>query len=760
MKRTFLAITFVLLYTISFSQIKVGTWRDHFSFESIISAYQMSDGQVVASSANGLMYIDTDGGLSKLTKANGLYDVGISATEFFKDLNIIILGYDNGNIDIVTEDNIYNLSDIKRKNISGDKKIYSFTRSGNFAYASCGFGIVKIDVVNAEIVDTYYIGNNAKYVKVNKVAILNDSIFAATDEGIYKANLNDFLSDYNNWTTENITKYTIFKDVVLGGSNLFFLAKDSSSSQTVLLKRSSTLEVINPTLNENAKLFGLNNLYVTSYRNIYVYNFSGTLLQSINKLADNSDIRPEYIDVKNNGELIVSDYYSGVYIQNGNNFNNYILQGVAFNQAKKVVAKNNFIVITRGGFSGTGTNLWQTATVNIYKNQQWTYFYEIGNNDFYSIVLDPNKEGHYYIGSWGYGVFEYQDDKLLNKYDYTNSPLESVIANAPYLRISAMQLDDENNLWIFNRAKNNPLNILKPDGTWVSYSLNGLISDEFTRDMQLTENSMLWATAKGRGFIILDYNNTIDNTGDDIQRVYYPYDEEGERIGSDVLCFEEDNIGNIWFGTDDGVGAIYSPRNFNDANFTASRIKITAELGDSLTTNYLLKGEKILSMAIDGGNRKWFGTESSGIYLLNSSGSVQLLHFDADNSPLPSNKIISIAIEPTSGEVFIITAKGVVSYRGDATIADNKFKNVYVFPNPVRPDYTGNITITGLAANVNVKITDIAGNLVYETTANGGQATWNGNNLDGIRAATGVYLVFCSNDDASETFVTKLLFIN
>ena len=183
-------------------------------------------------------------------------------------------------------------------------------------------------------------------------------------------------------------------------------------------------------------------------------------------------------------------------------------------------------------------------------------------------------------------------------------------------------------------------------------------------------------------------------------------------------------------------------------------------MNDSLVTNYLLAEQQVQCIAIDGGNRKWFGTANSGAYLMNETGTKELLHFTVENSPLPSDNILSISVEPKSGEVFFVTAKGVVSYRGDATEAGNSFGEVYVFPNPVRPDYQGVVTIAGLAADVNVKITDIAGNIVYETTANGGQATWDGNNFSGRRVATGIYLVFCSNDDGSETFVTKLLFVN
>lgn len=761
MLRYIFILNFIALSIVGNSQIAVGAWRDHFSFEKMISVYEMNDGRIVSAAQNGLIYIETDGNVSKLTKANGLYDVGISSTEFFEDLNTVVLGYENGNIDIVNDNGVRNISDIKRKNISGDKNIYAITKSGNFAYLSCGFGIVKIDAENAEVIDTYYIGEDASFVQVFKVAELGDTIYAATSAGLLAANKNTFLADYNNWNEIATNQYKSFKDIFVANNELFFIAKNDIG-EVVLIKRETdgSWEKLASMLSSSARIFGKDKLYIPNYNKILVFNFYGNLEYKINALGDFSDISPNFVFINDNDELIVADNTNGIYAQQGDYFENYYFPGVYNNEAIQVNACDNFIAVTRGGFSGTGANLWNKATINIFSNQQWTTVKNENANDYYTILQDPNITGHYFIGSWGYGLFEYQNDQLLNTYDYTNSPLETIISNSPYVRISGMDFDKDKNLWIINQATNNPINILKTDGTWVSNSLNNLISNKETGDLKILQNNILWAIIKEQGFLALDFNNTVDNTSDDIKKVFYPYDEYGESIGAEVLCFKEDNDGAIWFGTDEGVGVIYSPQNFNDPNFYASRIKITANLNDSLTTNYLLKSEKILSIEIDGGNRKWFGTENSGVYLMNSSGTVELLHFNTENSPLPSNKIISISVEPKTGEVFFVTAKGVVSYRADAIDADNVFENVYVFPNPVRPDYTGVITITGLAANVNVKITDVAANIVYETTANGGQATWDGNNFDGRRAATGIYLIFCSNDDGTETFVSKLLFVN
>ena len=209
-------------------------------------------------------------------------------------------------------------------------------------------------------------------------------------------------------------------------------------------------------------------------------------------------------------------------------------------------------------------------------------------------------------------------------------------------------------------------------------------------------------------------------------------------------------------GTDLGIVIYSNPeRVFDDNNFHAERIILT--VGD--VTQYLLNTEIVTAIAVDGANQKWLGTQNSGVYLVSDNGTKEIYHFTAENSPLLSDKIYGIGINHESGEVFFATDKGLISYRGSATMGSDEFRDVYVYPNPVRENYAGKITVRGLVSDVNVKITDISGNLVYETQADGGQATWNGKDFSGRRPSTGVYLVFCTNEDGSKTFITKFLFI-
>ncbi len=753
-------ITFLLsifLSTVLYSQIPVDTWRDHYSFINVLGAWEINSDSYVLASENGLCYFDNDFNYQKLTKTNGLSDVGISAVEYDLSKDILIVAYQNGNIDIVSDQQILNIADIKRKSISGNKKINSITVEGDYAYLSCSFGIIKIDIVNAEIVDTYYIGAEASYVNVYKTVILEDSIFAATDLGLYAADIDNVLADFNNWQILN-TPYPSFYDLTIFNNSLYAIVAESSAFRCVKKTENSWIIVKKYDINSQSRLFSYNNLFIATGYYIFELSKEGTLIQTISKYSDEIAARPQFVSITENGKLLIGDSYFGLVINDEEEFSFFNPDGTYSNEIFKVSSFNNYTVVTRGGFNSAGVNLWRHAYVNYFSENQWNYYVKDDCRDLNCILRDESNPAHFYIGSWGYGLLEFLDGEVINHYKEGNSPLVPIIAG-PYIRISGLDFDDDKNVWMINRAILNPVNVLKPDGNWVSLQINE-ISDQVTGPLIHTDENLIFAVLPNKGLMILDYNNTLENQNDDIAKAFYPRDEEGSTIGSEIFCIAEDKKGDIWFGTNEGVGVFYDTQNFTDPAFTATRIKITAELNDSLVTDYLLKKQSVLCVAIDGGNRKWFGTESAGAFLINETGTEELLHFDTENSPLPSNKIYSIAVDNLTGEVFFATDNGLVSYRGDATEANDEFQNVYVFPNPVRPDYTGLITVTGLIYQTNVKITDIAGNIVYETTSEGGQATWDGNNFDGKRVQTGVYIVFCSNDDGSKTHITKLLFIN
>jgi len=265
-----------------------------------------------------------------------------------------------------------------------------------------------------------------------------------------------------------------------------------------------------------------------------------------------------------------------------------------------------------------------------------------------------------------------------------------------------------------------------------------------------------WMQLRDHALLVFNDNNTLDNTADDQVRKITNAAGNGNLPGNSVASFTVDKEGQLWIGSDEGVAVIYSPENvFSGENFDAQKVMIEEEG----YLHPLLETEAVTAITVNGNNEKWIGTDKSGVFLMSADGSKEIYHFTEENSPLLSNSITSIRVA-SDGEVFFGTANGIVSYKDASQPPAAELDSVYVYPNPVRETYTGPIAITNLVSESNVKITDVSGNLVWETEAAGGRVVWDGKDLDGFRVKTGVYLVFITNSDGSKKSVTKLLFID
>jgi len=749
-----------------FSQIAIGEWRDHFSFREI-NFITESDDEIIAANENGLFFINKDDKTKdKLTKANGLSDVGVSTINYYNNKKMLLVGYDNGNIDIIIDNKIRNIPDIKNKNISASKEISKVLFIDDFAYLACGFGIVKLEINNFEIIETYYIGDESTLIQVFDIILYNNNFYAATEKGIYKAEINNpNLIDFNNWQQiEEIPNHNgkFISIADFNGTLVTCFQKVTNNKKNIYIYENNLWQLFKENQNSTTTLFtNSDKLILTTENKISIFNENLLNVRNIEDFGNREmNVNITFIDSQNT--LWVGDKYSGLIKENEDyTYNANYINGPRNIEAYKIKSKKGKTIATMGGFNPkTGENRWNDAVVYNFSENYWKNYVNPDARDYYAISFNKNDENNYFIGSWGDGVVEYQKDSIVNIYNTTNSTLESVIENPRYVRVSSLYNDNDDNLWVSLYKTEHVLHVLKADKTWQTFDFNNIIQKEKTYNLISSNDNNIWLTLGASGLFVLDYNGTIENTSDDVYRKFYPKNEDGESLGQEVKIITEDLDNNIWLGTNEGVGIIYNPSEFNESNFYVNRIKISAELNDTIITNYLFNGKTINAIEVDAANRKWFGTENSGAYLMSENGTTEILHFTEKNSPLPSNKILSMAIDEITGEVFFLTDKGIVGYRAEATATSPEFEDVYVYPNPVRETYKGIITITGLVENSNIKITDIAGNIVYQTDALGGQATWDGNNFSGQRVQTGVYLIFCANQDGTKTHVTKLLFIN
>ncbi|MFP4025010.1 MAG: T9SS type A sorting domain-containing protein [Thiohalospira sp.] len=752
----------LLILSIAFSanaQIGVGEWREHLPFSFAKNVCESSS-KIFMATEQGVMAFDKKSKhIEKYTKVNGLSDIGISAMAYSSENNLLFIGYSNGNIDLLRNNQIDNLSDIKRASITGSKSINHILFIDQYAYLSCGFGIVVVNLQKLEIKDTYFIGDFGSQVQVNQVAFDNNILYAATNEGIFMADyLNANLVDYANWNKINdIPDYTFEFNAIYVNNGIILVNKVNESVNDVIYFYDGVgWSIFNQDYTTIRKIkFSNNKVQVVSHSSILVYDYDLNFLDSITG-NDIPNLKPYDVVIDDNDIYWIGDYGNGL-IKFANGSKENILVNAPYTaNSFDIDIFSNRVLVAGGGVTPAWNNIFLNGSVFSFQNEQWGSMLNYEVPDYVKVKIDPYNAEHFFVGSWGKGIIEYMNDEIIEVYNESNSSLQSIVPGESYIRVAGMDFDEDNNLWVTNTNVTNPVSVKSSDGQWYNFNFDSEISNLLVSDILVTENNHKWVVLPGTGLFIFDDNNSPDNENDDLYKKISVVDENGKIITNNIFSIAEDLDGNVWVGTDQGVVVYYNPIDvFESSLFYAQRISLTIDD----YTQYLLNTETITSIAVDGANKKWLGTQNAGVYLVSDDGTEEVYHFTEENSPLLSNKINDVAINHETGEVFFATDKGLISYRGSATMGSDEFRDVYVYPNPVRENYEGDITIRGLVSDVSVKITDISGNIVYETTAEGGQATWNGKNFSGKRVSTGVYMVFCSNQDGTKTHITKLLFI-
>lgn len=436
---------------------------------------------------------------------------------------------------------------------------------------------------------------------------------------------------------------------------------------------------------------------------------------------------------------------------------------------------NNRLYTTGGAFEPGAIGLNQPGTIQVLKNGEWNiyqdeldkitgYYY----HDMNCLAVDPKNPEHVFAGGRA-GLYEFLNGKLKRYFNKDNSLLRPSVHKGielgnDYVVIQGLVFDRKNNLWILNSGtKTTSLLKLSPDGTMTDYSkpqlMNKGLSLHVMRRPILDSRGLIWfVNSHYEAPGLFCYNPETDKLN--------VYNNFKNQDGSSIMviqmrCVVEDAYQNIWVGTNVGPLRLTTEQMKNPSEAIFEQIKIPRNDGTNLA-DYLLAGVDISCMAIDGGGRKWFGTNGNGVYLISADNMKQVQHFLSDNSKLISNNIESIAINDKTGEVFIGTDKGLCSYMSDATKpSDNPGgEETYAYPNPVRPNYTGLITVVGLAFNSDVKIVTTNGVLVAKGTSNGGTFTWDGNDLNGKRVASGVYMVQTSDQEGNNGTVCKIAIVN
>lgn len=768
MKKITVIACLLILFLFSKGQTPVGTWSDHLMYNSTKNV-AVSQTDVFASTGLSILVFNKEfAELKKLSHVNGLAETGISTIAWSKENKALIIAYVSTNVDLFINNTFFNIPDISRKYIPGKKEIYRIRTNGKYAYLLCSFGIVVIDIAKKEIYDTWKPGPGSVDNEVWDIAFTENKIYAATGMGLFSADLsNTGLSYFGSWSLVNSlpdpgAKYT---SVIFLGNKIYVNKSDPTSGDSVfVIDDVTSLFLFQPGVRYFSFDIGADGVgfTITSPGSIRYYQNSGTLIKEISKYNWGTPNISQAI--AENGNIWIADINAGlVRCTAFTNFTSLTLSGPSSNDIFHISSNNGKTLISGGGVNLAWTNLNRPLQVSTFENNTWFSLSSDTIRDAMRSITSPDNNNHIFVATWGSGLLEYNNNTLINQYSYKNSPLQTIIPSQPYVRICGMAFDKNKNLWITQTAVPGSIKILKTDGTtwkngsvWLTNPVT--ISALTVGDIIITATGKKWIILpRGPGLFIFDDNNTPETFSDDRTKMMVIKDSENKIINS-ALSIAEDLDGNIWVGTDQGPVVYYNPDKVFDEDLKAFRIKAPRNDGSGLS-DFVLITETITSISVDGANRKWLGTNSSGAYLLSPDGTILIKNFNEQNSPILSNTIVSLAVDNKSGDVWFGTSKGVVSYRGDATTGGTHFTKVYTFPNPVREDFTGNVTITGLMRDSQIRITDISGNLVYETESDGGVASWDLKTYNGKRVATGVYLVFCASNDGTESTVTKMLVI-
>jgi ligand-binding sensor domain-containing protein len=773
-RRSFFASLFILAFHIlSAQQVPIGQWRDQLPYYECNSVTDAGD-RVYASTPYAVFYfVKEDNSTGRITRISGLSDIGINCISYSKEYKTLLIAYSNANIDLIKEGRIINISDIKRKQILGNKTINHILFDGKDAYLSCGFGIVVLDISKEEIRETYYIGKDGSQVNVLSLAKnYQDTLFAATEKGIYKAWQQDpNLANFASWkrelrmdTTASYPAIAAFGEKVVVSRKL-----NSVNVDTLFVYQGGVWSKPVMGVYSGIKQVRSSADYLVVAYNYFVVAYDASLAP-VTTIWEYQPGAPFPLDAMADAEkrFWVADYYNSLirFDMTTGGFTHINLGGPLTGLAFSMHSLNNDVYIAPGGRDASYIPIYTQPQVYHFNNSDWHNLSAFNNPVFYGahdivgIAANPTNPRQIYAASYGKGLFEILNDSVIRRYTESNSTLRHHTASdTSDIRVGGVTFDKEGRLWVVNSHNNSCLS-MKDGSKWTGFTLP-IVNENDLGQILVDRNGQKWIQMRygnmnPNALLVFNDGGTPDNTGDDQQKLLNSSVGSGAIPGNNVFAMAEDLKGAIWIGTEKGIAVFYAPEDvFSGRNFDCQRILVT----QGGYVQYLLENETVTAIAVDGANRKWVGTDRGGVFLFSEDGTKQIYHFTMEDSPLLSDRITCLAINQ-DGEVFFGTDKGVISYRASATPADDTFGDVYAFPNPVKPDYEGYIAIKGLVANAQVRITDVNGVAVYSTRAEGGQATWNGKNYDGRKAQTGVYLVWASNDDGTERVVTKILFVN
>ncbi len=703
--------------------IPLGQWRLHISFNGIVDVVATDD-FVYGAASNGIVVVDkSDNSYATLHKGNALSRTGITAISASENQNTLLIAYDDGTFDVIRDNRVSFFDPARNTVITGSKRINAITMREDQAYFSTDYGVLVFDIARMQIRETWRdLGPSGGTLSIRDCTFLDNDVFVATAEGVMSGDMSTNLLDFSNWIRYEDASLPAPMSAIASVEGIVF----AGGADGVYAYRNDSWEkeAFFPDQMVVALDAVAGSLLVTTAEDVYTYNgleasplVNGSPVLANDAVSDGSTV---WVATKKTGLTAVSP----------GNISSIIPNGPSTDSINNLAAFDNRIYATSGGRNGGSQPLGMPGVLDSFANGEWSGE-QIPFTDLTDITFA--KDGQRVITSFGNGVMI-----GATIYDDTNSSLLNSDPGNNGVYVTSVVSTPEG-LYAANYDATLPLHLF--DGTsWQAFP-SSFSATRYPTQLITDDQQNVWAIldpARGGGLLV---HSRVSHES----RYLTTQDQQGELPHIGVYSLALDRDGYVWVGTDAGVAYFF------DAGSDA--IKPLFE------NRFLLRDDRVTAIAVDGGNRKWIGTQR-GVWLFNPSGEVALGHFTMENSPLLSDQIVAIEIDHTSGEVFFATTRGVVSFRSDATGADESFGTVKIFPNPVTSGFSGLVGISGLASDAIVKITDVSGRLICQTQANGGMASWNVRDHSGSRVKTGMYLVFAVREDGSESVVGKIAVVN
>ncbi|WP_185113789.1 hypothetical protein [Chryseobacterium sp. Leaf405] len=733
-------------------------WADLFSYNNVL-AMREDNGKLVAAAENGIFYYTVaTGEITKLSKANGLHEIGISAFDYNPQTKVALVGYSNGSLDVISPDGIKYIVDIPiATGYNGTKKINHISITGDLAVISVGYGVSIFDLKKKEFKDSAFFLSGGVYQASNEATIFGNKVYSVTSIGLKSHEMNITFPVFTTWTTDMPGN---FNHIDSEGVISF-----SSANSAYILNSGTPVQIAQSFAGIHDVVVNSGNIVVTDAARIYTFNTSGNF-STFAALGEECNTATTV-----GGKIYGGTILSGIKDEANSTFKP---DGPYFNFAYKInLHGENQLLVSTGSRAGR----FNVALINpknpgfyYYNGTGWVYpSYFLGNTTKFNVldvVSDPVNPNDIFFTNYndntGRGIYKMKYDDGSKDFTFTKY-YDLGTTNTNTRRPVGFAFDESNNLFLsmsFSGEGSAPggyTAIGAYDRGTDNFLVKNTASNFGAAQKPIYYEGLLWIpTPRLKGFLVYDAKKTV-NTSDDTE--YLLTDNGFPASSNGSVSVALDKSGDAWIGSDTGLRILPNANSEikTPANVTVEPIIIEQNgLGEEL-----FRDAQILQIEVDAGDHKWVSIEGGGVYYLSADGQQTIKHFTKENSPLPTNSITDIKVDRKTGKVYFVSYNGIVTYQGDVADVTSGFGNVLVYPNPVVASiFKGKVTIKGLAEVTNIRIADTAGNVVHSAVARGGYYEWDLNNQRGKRVASGIYFVLMTNEDGSDKATAKIAVVN